>query len=718
MVKHRSLSGLLAIALCLAPLALLSPGGCASSSRGHASTEDLKPPVAAKDPVVRDIHGDRFVDDYAWMKNREDPRTIPYLNAENDYAKAFTAHTRPLRDRLYKEMLSRVKEDDSTPPYRKGEYWYYSRTEKGKPYRIYCRRHGSTDGREEVILNENILGKGKDYFDTGVVEVSEDHKILAYSTDEMGDGRYTMRWRDLATGKDFPETVTDTDDSCAWANDHRTFFYVRFDGARRPYQLWRHTLGTPAASDVLVYEEKDERFSLEVERSRQGRFILFNLRSWASNEWWTIDADSPAAGSRLIAARRDKIEYSVDVGNDRFYIVTNDQHVNFRLAEAPFTDPSPGNWITLIGGRQDVTIEGIDSFARHLVIYERDNGLQRIRIRKHEDSSDHSVPFDDAAYSIRAGINEEYRTNILRFTYESPITPRSTYDYDMALQQRTLVKRIEVPNFDPSKYTVERLAAPAPDGKLVPITLVRLKSTPVNGTAPGMLDGYGSYGFASDPDFYAAGFSLVDRGFILATAHIRGGSDLGRTWYEDGKLRNKKNTFTDFIACAEHLQKQGYVARDNLSIAGGSAGGLLMGAVINMRPDLFRTVIAYVPFVDVMNTMLDPSIPLTVTEWEQWGDPRTPGDYAYMRSYSPYDNVEAKNYPAMMVRTGLNDSSVGYWEPAKWVARLRALKTDHNPLILITNMDAGHGGASDRYEAMSEAADVYAFIIDQAGKSN
>jgi oligopeptidase B len=714
-VNRNQALALLALLLCLVPAAILSPIGCASSAKAPTASQSLRPPVAAKDPVVRDIHGERFVDDYAWLKNREDPRTIPYLNAENEFAERQTAHLKPLRDRLYKEMLSRIKEDDTTAPYRKGEYWYYSRTEKNKPYRVYCRKKGSLEAKEEPYLDANAMGAGKDFFDIGVIDISEDHRILAYSTDELGNERYTMRFKDLSTGKVLSDAVENTSDASAWANDNQTFFYTKVDATTRPFQLWRHTLGTPASSDVLVYEEKDERFRLNVERARQGRFILISLESNASNEWWSIDADNPTAGPKLIGERRDKVEYSVDVGNDRFYIVTNDQHVNFRLAEAPISDPRAANWRTLIGGREGVTIEGIDAFARHLVVYERENGLQIIRVRRLEDSSDHSVVFDDAAYSTRPGNNEEYRSAALRFTYESPITPRSTYDYDMNTRERTLVKRIEVPNYDASKYMVERLSAPAPDGKLVPITIVRPRDFARNGSAAGLLDGYGSYGISSDPAFDSSIFSFVDRGMVCATAHIRGGADLGRTWYEDGRLRNKKNTFTDFIACAEYLQQQGYVARDRLAITGGSAGGLLMGAVTNMRPDLFAVVIAFVPFVDVMNTMLDPTIPLTVTEWEQWGDPRTPGDYAYMRSYSPYDNVEAKAYPSMMVRAGLNDPRVGYWEPAKWVARMRALKTDSNPLLLVTNMDAGHGGSSDRYEALREWADVAAFVLDRVG---
>lgn len=695
-------------AICL--WACVSP---VDTESGSASIATI--PAAPKDPVVRDIHGERFVDDYAWLKDREDPRTIEYLQAENEYAESVLAPSEPLQRKLYDELLSRIKEDDSDAPYRRGAYWYYSRTEKGEPYRIYCRRKGSVAAPEEVYLDGNALGDGLEYFSLGVVNVSEDHGMVAFSVDDSGDERHTLRFKDLSSGKLLPDVIEDTYYSSAWANDHKTFFYVTVDAASRPSRLWRHTIGTPASSDVLVYEEKDERFRLRVGRARQGRFILINVNSQSADEWRVIDADAPADPTRLIARRRDNVEYSVDVGPDRFFIVTNDQHRNFRLAQAPIEAPGAENWLTVIGGREDVTIEGIDAFARHLVIYERERGLESIRIRRSSDASDHVIQMPEAAYALLDGDNEEFRTGTLRFEYASPITPLTVFDYDMESRERTTVKIQEAPNYDPSRYTVERLGAPAPDGKVVPITLIRRADFVRNGSAAGLMEGYGSYGYSSDPWFDPNIFPLIDRGMIFAIAHIRGGADLGRGWYEDGKLRNKKNTFTDFIACAEFLQREGYVARDRLAIMGGSAGGLLMGAVTNMRPELFRAVLALVPFVDVVNTMLDPSIPLTVTEWEQWGDPRKPDDYAYIRSYSPYDNIEPKAYPNMLIRAGLNDPRVGYWEPAKWAARLRELKTDDNLLLLVTNMGAGHGGASDRYESLREWALNWAFVLDRLG---
>ena len=699
----------------VALFAALLAGACTTRAPRHEEEHLLAAPRAPKDPTIRDVHGERFVDDYAWLKDRDDPRTTMYLEAENTFAQRAMAHTAELQGKLYKEMLGRVKEDDTSAPYRKGEYWYYSRTEKGKPYEIHCRKHRTLDAPEEIILDENALGAGKDYFATGIVDVSEDHRILAYSTDELGNERYALRFKDLTTGEPIGEVVLDTYTSSAWANDNKTLFYTKIDTASRPFQLWRHTLGTPAASDVLVYEERDERFRLDVGRARQGRFILVSLGSNASDEWWFIDADDPAAPPRVIGERREKVEYSVDVGPDRFFIITNDQHVNFRLAEAPIEAPGWPNWRTLVGGRDEVTIEGQMAFARHLVIFERDRGLEQIRVRRYADKSDHAITFSDDAYTVSRGPNEEFTSELLRFEYESPITPPSVIDYHMESRTRTIVKRLEVPAYNPDDYTVQRLMAPAPDGKLVPITLARRKDRPLGTGGPALLEGYGSYGYSSDPYFDSNIFSLLDRGFVYAIAHIRGGSDMGRAWYEDGRLRNKMNTFTDFIACAEHLQREGHTTPHELAILGGSAGGLLMGAVTNMRPELFGAVVSLVPFVDVINTMLDPTIPLTVTEWEQWGNPNDAGDYAYMRAYSPYDNLKAADYPPMLVRAGLNDPRVGYWEPAKYVARLRELTSAREDLLFVTNMGAGHGGASDRYEHLREWAYNYAFVIQQVG---
>ncbi|MBL8744959.1 MAG: S9 family peptidase [Phycisphaerae bacterium] len=685
---------------------------CAWSPRGERAEG---PPAAPKEPVVRDIHGERFVDEFAWLKNRDDPRTIAYLQAENAYTESVMSPTRTLQKRLYNEILSRVQEDDTTAPYRKHGYWYYSRTEKGKPYAVYCRKQGTLDAAEEVILDGNAMGAKEEYFALGVVEVSDDGRMLAYSIDTNGSERYTLRFKDLGTGRVLRESIEGTYYTGAWSADGKAFFYVTTDDAMRPYRLWRHAVGGEQAGDALLHEEKDERFNLSVTRSRCGRFVLMNLESQAANEWWSLRADDPTGTLRLIAERRPNVEYSVEAGPDRFYIVTNEGAVNFRLVESSFETAGEAAWRTVIPGRDDVTIEGVDCFARQLVVYERDRGQQRICIRGYKGEPEQRLSFPDAAYTIDAGDNEEFDSHVLRFEYESPITPATIFDQDMETGERTLVKRQPVPNFDPADYEVERRFAPAPDGRQVPITILHRKGFARDGSAAGLQYGYGSYGFSMDPGFSSQVLPLVDRGMVYAIAHVRGGSDMGREWYEDGRLRRKKNTFTDFIACAEFLIREKYVAPDRLAIRGGSAGGLLMGAVVNMRPDLFRVVIADVPFVDVINTMLDPLIPLTVTEYEQWGNPTDPGDYAYMRSYSPYDNVEAKAYPHMLVLAGLNDPRVGYWEPAKWVARLRSMKTDANVLLLKTNMEAGHGGASGRYDAIKEEAFIEAFILERLG---
>ncbi len=696
-----------------AALALSLLASCVSAERTTSNT--LAPPVAPQAPVVRDIHGERFTDHYAWLKDRDDPRTIAYLKAENAYTESVMSPTKALQKRLYNEILSRVQEDDTSAPYRKSGYWYYARTEKGKPYAVYCRKKSTLAAPEEVFLDGNALGAKQEYFALGVVEISDDGRTLAYSTDTNGSEKYTLRFKDLSTGKVLRDTIEGTYYSGAWSADGAMFFYVTPDAAMRPYQLRRHTLGTDPPSDTLVYEEKDERFNLSVSRSRCGRFILMDLESQAANECWSLDAHQPTTPLRLIAERRPNIEYTVETGPDRFYIITNDGAVNFRLVESPFETSGEPTWRTIIPGREDVTIEGIDCFARHLVVYERDRGQQKIRVRGYKNEPEQELTFPDAAYTLDSGDNEEFDSRTLRFEYESPVAPATVFDYDMETRERTLVKRQPVPNFDAANYEVERRLAPAPDGKQVPITILHKKGFARDGSSAGLQIGYGSYGFSYDPGFNSQVLPLVDAGMVYAIAHVRGGSDMGRSWYEDGRLRHKINTFTDFISCAEFLIREKYVAPNRLAIRGGSAGGLLMGAVINMRPDLFGAAVADVPFVDVINTMLDPTIPLTVTEYEQWGNPNDAGDYAYMRSYSPYDNVEAKAYPNMLVLAGLNDPRVGYWEPAKWVARLRALKTDTNTLLLKTNMEAGHGGASGRYEAIEEEAFIFAFILEQLG---
>ncbi len=697
-------------------LAVMLFAACSSGPAPGSSATVMapaSPPVAQRIPTPKTQFGETRQDDYAWLREREHPLTIPYLKAENAYTDSVMGRLTGLQETLYKEMLSRIQETDLSAPYRKGDWWYYVRTEQGKAYPIYCRKPGDLKAREEVLLDVNRLAEGKPYMGTGVIDVSPDHSILAYSTDESGAEKYTLRFKNLRTGEHFPEAIEGTYYSSAWASDNRTFFYVTVDQAMRPHRLWRHTLGSEPSKDQMVYEEKDERYFLSVDRSRSERFIFLRLGSMKTDEVRVLEADRPAGEFRLIAARREGVEYRVDHRDDSFWIVTNDDAVNFKLVEAPIGSPGPASWKTVIPHREDATIEGVTCFADYLVIEQRERGLPALHVWRMPERSGHVIEFPEPTYTTASEINEEYRTGEFRFIYSSMVTPNSVYAYDMASRDRRLLKRRPVPGYRPEKYATERIWASAPDGKQVPVNVLYRKGYRRDGTAAGLLYGYGSYGANTDPWFDSNVFSLVDRGVLYAEAQVRGGSELGRTWYEDGRLMNKKHTFTDFIAAAEHLQHEGYVANGRLAIYGGSAGGLLMGAVTNMRPDLFRAVVAAVPFVDVINTMLDPSIPLTVTEWEQWGDPNKEPDYRYMMSYSPYDNVRATAYPEMLVVAGLNDPRVAYWEPAKWVARLRAHKTDQNLLLLRTHMEAGHGGPSGRYARLKESAFIYSFMIDR-----
>lgn len=691
----------------------------AATTSAAAGTAPLAPPAAAKKPRTFKNHGDVRVDDYYWLREKTNPEVIAYLEAENAYTEAQLAHTKALQETIYKEMLGRIKETDLSAPYRKGAYWYYTRTEEGKPYTIYCRKKGSLDAPEEVLLDGNALAQGQKYFRVGVFDVSDDHQMLAYSVDNTGAEQYTMYFKNLATGTLSSESIPDTYYSSAWAADNRTFFYTTIDAASRPYRMWRHTLGADPKSDALVYEEKDEMFFLSVGKTRSERFILCSLGSMKTTEIRYLDASNPTGELRPIAERRQDVEYSADHHGDSFFIATNDKAVNFRLMAAPVESPGEANWRELIPHREDATIEDVDCFQNHLVVSMREGGnptLHVFRLSGDTPGESHAVRMPETAYDVNLTNNEEFDTALLRFSYTSLVTPRSVFDYDMNEKTRTLIKEQPVlGGYDKAAYITERIWATARDGKKVPVSLVYRKGLRMDGTAPCLLYAYGSYGSSSDPAFNSNNLSLLDRGFIYAIAHIRGGSEMGRTWYEDGRLRNKMNTFTDFISAAERLVRQKYTSPDRLAIYGGSAGGLLMGAVANMRPDLFKVVVASVPFVDVMNTMLDPTIPLTVTEWEQWGDPNKPDDYKYMKQYSPYDNVERKRYPNMLILAGLNDPRVAYWEPAKWTARLRAMKTDANLLLLKTNMGAGHGGASGRYERLKELALQNAFILDRLG---
>ena len=676
-----------------------------------------KPPIAKQKPEKLIKHNDERIDNYFWLRNPEDSEVIAYLEAENDYTKAKMAPTEGLQKKLYDEMLSRIKETDLSVPYRKGDYSYYSRTEEGKDYPIYCRKQGSLDTQEEIILDQNKLAESYEYFSIGVLSVSPNHNILAYSVDTSGAEQYTLFFLDLTTRKLYPESIPNTYYSSAWGNDNQTFFYTKIDDTNRPYQLWRHSLGSDAA-DVLVYQEDEESFFLSVGKTRSQDYIVLDLDSQITSEVYYLDADNPTGEFQIIAPREAGVEYGIEHHSDRFYITTNEEAINFKLMEAPVTAPKKENWQVVIPHREDIMLSGVSAFADHLIIFERKAGLPTVRVQQFSTGEEHELSFPEPTYSVRESTNPEFNTSTWRFSYSSLVTPSSVFDYNLVTRERELKKEQEVlGGYDRSQYISKRLLATAKDGTQVPISMVYKQGVEPDGKNPLFLTGYGSYGVSYPASFSSIRLSLLDRGIIYAIAHIRGGQEMGRKWYEDGKFLKKKNTFTDFIACGEYLIEENWTASDRLVISGGSAGGLLMGAVVNMRPDLFKAVVADVPFVDVVTTILDESLPLTVIEWDEWGNPNDKTYYDYMKSYSPYDNVEAKDYPDMLILGGLNDTRVKYWEPAKWTAKLRALKTDNNILLLKTNMGAGHGGASGRYESLKETAFEYAFLLDRLGLS-
>jgi oligopeptidase B len=675
-----------------------------------------KPPVAEQQPYVLELHGDRRIDKYFWMRDLENPQVIAYLEAENAYTAAMMQHTEALQTQLYNEMLARIKETDLSVPYRKDEYYYYSRTEEGKAYPIHCRKKGSLEATEEVLIDENELAQEHEFFELGVFAISPNHQILAYSFDTSGSEQYTLYFLDLNTYQLYPETIPETYFSFAWGNDNQTGFYTKIDDANRPYQLFRHTLGTAANQDVLLYEETDDIYHLYVGKTRSQAYIMMHLQSSITTEVHYLDANNPQSELQIIRPRTTGIEYSVEHHNDNFYIVTNDAATNFKLVKTPVNTPSLENWQTIIPHREDILLLDVSLFANHLVIYERKGGLPTARVQNLSTDEENNILFPEPTYEFYEGNNPEFNTKILRFHYTSFITPASVFDYNMETNERELKKQTEVlGGYDKTQYQSEWLMATAPDGTNIPISIVYKQGMQKDGKNPLLLTGYGAYGSSYPASFSSTRLTLLDRGVVCAIAHIRGGEEMGRKWYEDGKFLQKKNTFTDFIACGEYLINQGWTASDRLAITGGSAGGLLMGAVINMRPDLFKVVVANVPFVDVVTTILDTSLPLSAMEWEEWGNPNDKVYYDYMKSYSPYDNVESKDYPDLLITAGLNDSRVKYWEPAKWTAKLRELKTDNHILLLKTNMGAGHSGASGRYESLRELAFEYAFILDRLG---
>ena len=676
----------------------------------------VNPPSAEKQPQVLELHGDRRIDDYFWLRDIENNKAIAYLEAENAYTEAMMQHTEALQTKLYNEMLARIQETDLSVPFRKDDYYYYSRTEEGKAYPIFCRKKGSLDAPEEVLLDQNELAQGHEFFSLGVFQISPNHEILAYSTDTSGSEQYTLFFLDLNTFQLYSESIPETYFSLTWGNDNQTVFYTKINAANRPYQLFRHTLKTPTTEDVLIYHEPDDIYNLDVGKTRSEAYILMILSSSITTEIHYLDADNPTGNFQIIHPRTTGMEYDVEHHSDYFYIVTNDEATNFKLVKTPVATPNKENWQTVIPHREDVMLSGVSLFSNHLVIYERKAGLETARVQNLSTGKENNITFPEPTYTFSEGNNPEFNTNILRFSYTSLITPLSVFDYDMEADKRELKKETEVlGGYDKSHYKSEWLMATAKDGTQVPISIVYKQGTKKDGKNPLYLTGYGSYGYSYPVMFSSTRLTLLDRGIVYAIAHIRGGEEMGRKWYEDGKFLQKKNTFTDFIACAEYLIDEKWTQSDRLVISGGSAGGLLMGAVINMRPELFKVVVADVPFVDVVTTILDTSLPLSAMEWEEWGNPNDKVYYDYMKSYSPYDNVEAKDYPDMLITAGLNDSRVKYWEPAKWTAKLRELKTDNNILLLKTNMSAGHGGASGRYESLKELAFDYAFILDRLG---
>jgi oligopeptidase B len=650
------------------------------------------------------------------MRDKKNPEVKAYLDTENTYAESVMKPTEELQKKLYDEMLGRIKETDLSVPYRKGGWLYYSRTEKGKQYPIYCRRKPEIEAPEEVFLDVNELAKGEKFMSVSDLEVSDDGTLLAYTTDNVGFREYKLHVKDLSgAGRQFPETVEKVS-SVAWAADNKTLFYSVDDAAKRPYRIYRHVLGADPKSDALVAEEKDEMFRVGVHRSRSMKILFLSSSSHTADEWRYIPADKPTADFAMIAPREKEHEYAVDHRGDLFYIRTNKDCRNFRVVTAPVASPGPENWKAMLPCRPAVMVSGISLFSGHAAIFEREDGLPRLRIIDLSTKADHRVDFPEPVYAAFPQNNEEFDTKLFRFSYQSFTTPPSVYDYDMATKERKLLKRTEVlGGYDPERYQSERRYAKASDGTKIPISLVYRKGFVADGKAPLWLNGYGSYGAPSFATFNSNRFTLLDRGFVFAIAHIRGGGEMGKPWHDAGRMMSKKNTFTDFIAVAEQLVADKYTSKDRLVIEGGSAGGLLMGAVTNMRPDLFKIVVTRVPFVDVINTMLDESLPLTVGEFEEWGNPKKKEEYAYIKTYSPYDNLAAKAYPTMLVKTSWDDSQVMYWEPAKYVAKLRTLKTDKNPLVFKINMAGGHGGASGRYDRLKELAFDYAFVFTQLG---
>ncbi|MDR0969828.1 MAG: S9 family peptidase [Lentimicrobiaceae bacterium] len=677
----------------------------------------MQAPIATKKPHAMTEFGNTRIDNYYWLNNRENPEVIAYLETENAYTKQQLKDTESLQEKIYNEIVGRMKQTDISVPYKRNGYYYYTRQEEGKEYSIYCRKKGTLEAEEEILLNGNEMAEGYAYFAIGGMSISSNNNVMAYSVDTVSRRQYTIYFKDLITGKIFEETIKNTTGNITWANDNKTVFYSLKDETLRSDRILTHTLGTNPVDDKIIFHEVDPTFFVFAYKTKSQRYIMIGSESTLSSEYYFIDADNPEQGMTLIQKRQNDLLYSVDHYKNDFYIRTNaNGALNFKLVKTPVTKPNIENWKDLIAHRKEVMIESFDIFSNYLVLSEREDGLTKIRVKTWDEKTDYYIDFDDPTYTAYIGTNLDFDSEILRFGYTSMTTPNSVYDFNMRTKERELLKRQEiVGGYNPDDYESLRLYATSHDGAKVPISLVYKKGLKKDGNNPLVLYGYGSYGYSMDVSFSSARLSLLDRGFVWAIAHIRGGEEMGRAWYEDGKLLKKKNTFFDFIACGKDLIAEKFTNSDKMFAMGGSAGGLLVGAIANMEPQLWKGIVAQVPFVDVVTTMLDESIPLTTGEYDEWGNPNKKEYYDYMLSYSPYDNVEAKDYPAMLVTTGLHDSQVQYWEPAKWVAKLRDMKTDNNTLLLETNMEVGHGGASGRFESVKEVALEYAFMLQQLG---
>ncbi len=677
---------------------------------------NFAPPVAKKMPKEITIHGDTRVDNYYWMNERDNPEVIAHLKAENAYKDEVMKHTEPLQDKLFEEIKSKIKQEDETVPYKENGYYYYSRTIPEKEYYLVCRKKGTLDAGEEIILDVNEMAEGFEYFDLGGSEVSPDNKMVAFGIDTVSRRQYAIYFRNLETGETLMDVIPNTTGSITWANDNKTVFYVRKDEVTlRSERIMKHVLGTPVENDSEVYHEADETFNTFVYKTKSKKYLIIGSHSTLTSEYRFLDAGNPAGDFKIIQPRIRGLEYSVDHFDGFFYIRTNLDAQNFKLVKTPVHKTEKENWEVVIPHRNEVFLQDFDLFRKYLVVSERKEGITHLRVMPWE-GPEYYIGFDEEVFTVRSDVNMDFDTDIFRFSYTSLTTPNSIFNFNLETKERSLLKQDEIlGSFDKNNYETRRIYATAFDGSKIPVSMVYKKGMEKNGDNPALIYGYGSYGYTMDPSFRLSILPLLDRGFIFAIAHVRGGQINGRAWYEDGKLLKKMNTFTDFNDCAQFLIDEKYTSSEKLFAKGGSAGGLLIGACINMKPNLYRGVIAAVPFVDVITTMLDESIPLTTGEFDEWGNPKDEQFYHYMKSYSPYDNVEAKDYPALLVTTGFHDSQVQYWEPAKWVAKLRDLKTDKNPLIFHINMDYGHGGASGRFQWIKDIALEYAFIFDQLG---